>query len=228
MNQIALNANNPAATMSSREIAELIGKRHPDVKRDVEKMLFGLKEDVSNYARIYLDSMNRQQTEYHLDRDHVDCLLTGYSAELRMRVIQRWRELESQPRELTRMELLQLAIDSEQQRLELAGKLALAAPKAAFVDQYVQAEGSMTFRQVAKILNANERILRDVLVAEGAIYYLNGAMTPCQPHILAGRFEVKTGTSDRNNHVFAQTRFTPKGVQWVAGLWAKSMMQEAV
>ncbi|MGV3844093.1 Rha family transcriptional regulator [Citrobacter braakii] len=84
-----------AVTMSSREIAELTGKRHPDVKRDIEVMLDQLSEDVSNFARIYFDTMNRQQTEYQLDRRHVECLLTGYNAVLRMKVIDRMHELES-------------------------------------------------------------------------------------------------------------------------------------
>lgn len=65
-------------TMSSREIAELTGKRHPDVKRDIQSMLSELQEDVSSFAHIYLDSMRRGQTEYLLDREHTDCLLTGY------------------------------------------------------------------------------------------------------------------------------------------------------
>ncbi|WP_132578809.1 Rha family transcriptional regulator [Pseudomonas sp. LP_4_YM] len=92
------NANHDfvARTMSSREIAELTGKRHPDVKRDIQSMAKDLQEDVSSFARIYLDGMNRQQTEYLLDREHTDCLLTGYSAAMRMAVIKRWRELESQ------------------------------------------------------------------------------------------------------------------------------------
>lgn len=85
-----------ARTMSSREIAVLTGKRHPDVKRDIVAMLSDLKEDVSGFAHIYSDSRSRQQTEYLLDREHTECLLTGYSPMLRMRVIRRWRELESQ------------------------------------------------------------------------------------------------------------------------------------
>lgn len=99
-NTVALapqNANHDfvARKMSSREIAELTGKRHPDVKRDIQSMAKDLQEDVSSFARIYLDGMNRQQTEYLLDREHTDCLLTGYSAAMRMAVIRRWRELES-------------------------------------------------------------------------------------------------------------------------------------
>lgn len=83
-------------TMSSREIAELTGKAHYHVKRDIEVLLKDLGEDASKFGCIYQDRLKRAQTEYRLDRDHTDCLLTGYSAPLRMKVIRRWRELEEQ------------------------------------------------------------------------------------------------------------------------------------
>ncbi len=95
-----------AVTMSSREIAELTGKRHFHVTTDIEKMLVDLKEDATGFRAIYLDSMNREQTEYLLDREHTDCLLTGYSAAMRMVVIKRWRELEERAaRPMTQAEI---------------------------------------------------------------------------------------------------------------------------
>lgn len=92
------NANHDfvARTMSSREIASLTGKRHNNVKRDIAAMLADLKEDVLSFEHIYLDGQNREQVQYLLDREHTDCLLTGYSPALRMKVIRRWRELEGQ------------------------------------------------------------------------------------------------------------------------------------
>ena len=81
-------------TMSSREIANVTGKRHANVKRDIAAMLKELKLDVLSFEHIYLDGQNREQVEYMLDREHTDCLLTGYSAPMRMKVIRRWRELE--------------------------------------------------------------------------------------------------------------------------------------
>ncbi|WP_412458903.1 Rha family transcriptional regulator [Pseudomonas coronafaciens] len=89
-----LSSPNQSMTMSSREIAELTGKQPHHVKRDIERMFSELQEDVSKTGRIYLDSMNRSQTEYLLDRHHTECLLTGYSAKMRMAVIKRWHELE--------------------------------------------------------------------------------------------------------------------------------------
>ena len=56
--------------MSIKEVSitELI-KRHPDVKRDIEVLAEQLEVDVLTFQRIYLDSMNRKQTEYLLDNE---------------------------------------------------------------------------------------------------------------------------------------------------------------
>ena len=66
--------------MSSREIATLCGKRHSDVKRDIELLAAQLEVDVSKFGGIYTDSQNRQQTEYLLDKDTCLCLVAGYYA----------------------------------------------------------------------------------------------------------------------------------------------------
>ncbi len=88
--------------MTSREIAELTNKRHPDVSRDIRTMCNELKIDVSTIGRIYLDSMNRQQTEYVLDWELTFTLITGYSIKLRNAVIKRWGQLEQAVPTLTR------------------------------------------------------------------------------------------------------------------------------
>jgi phage antirepressor YoqD-like protein len=53
---------------------------------------------------------------------------------------------------------------------------------------------------------------------------MGGEWQAYQPHISAGRFEVKTDTAD-NGHAFNQAKFTPKGVTWVAGLWAQYKLE---
>lgn len=127
----ALIGNQPV-TMSSREIAELTGKRHPDVKRDTERMLVDLGEDVSRFAHIYTDSMNREQTEYRLDRELTETLLLGYSAPLRRKVIKRLRELEAMvasPRTLTTTETLiqMLTLQAEVERCQAEQAKAITA-----------------------------------------------------------------------------------------------------
>ncbi len=82
--------------MTSREIAKLTGKIHKNVLQDTRGMLSELEKDGLIYERIYLDSMNRQQTEYVLDQELTFTLITGYSIKLRNAVIKRWLELEHQ------------------------------------------------------------------------------------------------------------------------------------
>ena len=83
-------------TMSSREIAELTGKRHHNVMRDIVKMLNELDLDVIKFEGIYSDTLGRQQTEYNLDQELTITLISGYNAKLRHAIVKRWIELEKQ------------------------------------------------------------------------------------------------------------------------------------
>ncbi len=47
------------------------------LKRDIEKMLSDLGEDAPKFGDIYIDSMNREQTEYRLDRELTETLPIG-------------------------------------------------------------------------------------------------------------------------------------------------------
>lgn len=209
------------ATMSSREIAELTGKQHQHVKRDIESMLKDLEKDASSFGHIYLDSMNRQQTEYLLDKEYTECLITGYSAVLRMKVIKRLHELEEKTQlptdYLSALKALTVEVE-ERQKLEQT--LAIAAPKAQFVDSYVTATGLMGFREAAKLLKVKESDFREFLIENKIMYRLAGKMSPYSQHLDAGRFEVKTGENQSNGQAFTQAKFTPKGIEWVAGLLA--------
>lgn len=72
-------------TMSSREIADLCEKRHPDVRRDIKAMVSGLGDDVSRFAHTYKDAAGRDQEEYHLPKDLTLTLVAGYNVVLRKR-----------------------------------------------------------------------------------------------------------------------------------------------
>lgn len=81
-------------TMTTREIAKLTGKQVQHVNRDTIAMFKELEIDASKSGRIYLDSMNRQKTEYVLDQELTFTLITGYNIKLRNLVVKRWLELE--------------------------------------------------------------------------------------------------------------------------------------
>lgn len=218
-------------TMSSREIADLTGKEHFHVMRDIREMLAALAEDESKFGGIYLDAYSREQACFNLPKDLTITLVAGYNVQMRHAIVKRWQELEAKqakPTELSRMDILKLAMESEQARIEAEHKLALAAPKVEFVDKFVQAStGSKTFRQVCKLLKVNEREFRAFLEARGVMYRLGGEWVPYAQHLDAGRFEVKTGVAD-NEHAYTATRFTAKGVEWIAGEWGKHQVLQQV
>lgn len=83
-------------TMTSREIAEVTGKKLYHVNRDILAMLNELNLDKSKFGSIYFDNKNRQQVEYVLDEELTLTLVTGYSVKLRNAVIKRWKQLENQ------------------------------------------------------------------------------------------------------------------------------------
>lgn len=89
-----------------------------------------------------------------------------------------------------------------------------AKPKVEFVDRYVEATGSKTFREVAKILDVTEKDFRAYLTEDKVCYRVNGCLMPYSDRISAGYCEVKTG--ERNGHAWVQVRFTPKGITWIA------------
>lgn len=94
------------ATMTSREIAELTGKRHSDVLRDIDNLLESLNADLrygfktSSYVS---GEPPREYRMFAMDRDSSYCLVAGYDANARMRIIKRWQELETQTATVTRL-----------------------------------------------------------------------------------------------------------------------------
>ncbi|EHV2390367.1 Rha family transcriptional regulator [Salmonella enterica] len=98
-------------TMSSREIAKLTRKEHKHVIRDIWEMLndlYSITKDgpdlgnkknqmvtLTDGVDVTIDSRS-YVSNFRLDKPHVECLLTGYSAVLRMTVIKHIYKLEEQ------------------------------------------------------------------------------------------------------------------------------------
>lgn len=148
------SSQNVARTMSSVEIAELTGKLHKNVLADIRSMLAELEIDSADFSAQYKDSTGRFLPCFNLNREMTDTLLTGYSAKMRLAVVRRWRELEAaiaQPRELSRMDLIQLAFEAEQARLQLTIQVEAQATKIHSLENLFK-EG-MTHTQFCKGLN---------------------------------------------------------------------------
>jgi len=203
--------NNSAPTMTSREIAELTGKNHSDVKRDIENTLSQAEIDVSKFADSYIDTQNRWQKEYRLPKRECDLVVSGYSVKYRLAIIDRWQELENNNEKFvvpkTLPEALRLAAD-------LADQLAIAAPKVAVYELLADRKGDVSTTIVAKELSTTaiklNRFLRD-----NGIKWLNADLPK------AGYESWFNVVADvKNGHEFTQCLITPAGQLAIAELWA--------
>lgn len=119
-------------TMSSREIAELTGKRHDNVLRDIDFIHSNLSESSKSVS--YKEYNNQSQREWLLTKRDTLLVVSGYSVELRARIIHRWQELEEQvikpalPDFANPAEAARAWANEYEQKVKLEQQLALAAP----------------------------------------------------------------------------------------------------
>lgn len=221
-------------TMSSREIAELTGKNHADVLRDIRVMLEQLGEEAglaSRFAGNYIGENGRSFPQYQLPRRECLILVSGYNVAMRARIIDRWQELEAAapalPNFADPVAAARAWADAEESKRLALAQLEEAKPAVAFVNRYVASETAKGFREVCKLLGAKEPHFRAFLRDEKIMYFLGGEWAPYAQHLEAGRFVVKTGAA-ASGHAFTRTLFTAKGVNWIAGQWAKYQLRSHV
>lgn len=213
-------------TMSTREIASLLGKKHSNIKVSAERLA---ENGTIALQGSKFEHNGNTYEEYLLDKRSSVILVAQNCPEFTAAIVDRWQWLESQQAPKIPQTYAAALIEAGRLALEVekqAEQLAIAAPKVAFVDRYVASTGNKGFRQVAKLLKAKENSFRAFLSVNKILYQLGGEWVPYQNHIDAGRFEVSTGTA--NEHAYNTARFTPKGVEWIAGLWAVHNLKQSV
>ena len=204
-------------TMSSREIAELTGKEHRHVRRDIQIMCEQLKIDESRFGHTYVDSMNRNQYEYLLDQETSLCLVAGYSAPLRMAIIKRWKELEDQalkpqlPDFTNPVEAARAWANEVEAKQIAQEQLQIAAPKVEYFDRVADVHNYMNATTVGQKVGLSGTALNKQL-EQFNVY--NRA-------IKTGRvfqqwfIDQGLGVMKKTDNGYNQSRFTNKGEQWV-------------
>lgn len=222
-------------TMSSREIAELVESNHADVRRSIERLAERGVISLPPLAEVKTQRQRRAETimVYNLCKRDSYIVVAQLSPEFTARLVDRWQQLEAQAAQhafqipTTLSGALMLAAQQAEQIEQQQAQLAHAAPKVEFFDRYADATGLKGFREVAKLLKANEREFRDYLIDNGIMYRLARVLTAKQSHINAGWFVVKAGASESTGHAYNRTLFTPKGVEWIAERWTKHLRDGA-
>jgi phage antirepressor YoqD-like protein len=202
-------------TMSSREIAELLEKQHSNIKISAERLTE--KGVIGTLALQEFTHNGNTYTEYLLNKRDSLILVAQNSPEFTARIVDRWQELEAQQMAAvpqTFAAALRLAAEQaekiEQQQLLIAQQ----QPAVAFVGRYVEAESNKGIREVAKVLGVKERMFVAYCIDNDILFREHGNLQPFAKWIDAGHFVVKTG--EKSGFAFVQTRFTPKGIAWIA------------
>ena len=218
LNKLAVKENQEQ-TMTSLELMDIVNNSRIDAGETLHeprKFLAKVEDEIDDLTgkKFRLNNNQTKTVYYDLTRDQ--CMLVGMreSKAVRRNVLLKLKEKQRPQIPQTMAEALQLAADQARQ-------LELAAPAVEFVTRYVESEQSLGFRQVAKLLKIKENEFRLFLYDNKIFYKLAGKMTPLAQHLDAGRFTVKAGVNDAGVS-FTQTKFTPKGVEWIAGLLASS------
>ena len=196
---------NAKETMSSLEIAELTGKQHSHVMRDIRNILEqGVAE--SNFGLgSYSDANGQNRPCYFLTKKGCLILASGYDALLRERIINRWEELELEKKqELPKLpqtfaEALRLAAEQAEQLEKQQGRIEEMKPKEEFFDQVTDSKDACDMATVAKVLNMGIgrnklfEILRDNKILQGNNQPMQRYVDSCWFRVIETQFTKPNG-----------------------------------
>jgi anti-repressor protein len=202
--------------MDSRELARLLEARHSDVIKSIETQL--PKVGYTDHPHTYKNVQNGQEYKFYLlPYRETMILASGFSIELRSKIVDRWIELEGAKTPKTFAEALQLAADQAKLIEQQNTQITLMQPKAEFYDAVTDSTDAIEMKDAAKVINAGigrndlMKLLRDKKV-------LMDNNTPYQSYIDKGYFRViETKNTDQygTTRIFLQTVVYQRGVEFI-------------
>ena len=215
-------------TMSSREIATLCEKEHKNVIRDIRNMLDSLDGSLLSHEYYQILTDERGYTSEILLNENLSInLVTGYNPTLRLRMVQHWQELRK-PKELTRMELIELAMHAERERIALENKVEQLQPKADAYEILSGAKGSVSIRVASGELKVPEKKFIQWLLDNDWAYRegnrTDGKLLPHAHRKEQGYLELVSVVTYNTGEAVArsQTKVTQKGLTRLAQIFSKN------
>jgi Rha family phage regulatory protein len=225
--------------IDSREVAEMVGKQHNDLLKDIRRYVQQLGEGKISHTDFftesqYTDKSNRQKPCYLVTKKGCEFIahkLTGVKGtEFTAKYINRFHEMEDviQTQLPSGNNLIALAVIEAQKMLEQKDKKidelkvenTRMKPKEIFADAVSASDSSMLVRDVAKMIRQNgvqlgEKRFYKWLREKG--YICQGSTAPTQKAMELGLFEIVVRTVERGNGLPLETKttkITGKGQQY--------------
>lgn len=197
MSAIGDSSNLARQVMSTREIAQLTGKSHDNVLRDARRLVAEgvLKSEETPYTH---PQNGQSYPEFLLSQRDTLVLVSGYNAQLRAKIIDRWQELEARVLAQVKIpqtfaEALRLAADQAERNHELQQFIQKQAPKVAAIQRLAAACGAICITDAAKQLQVAPSKLFDWLEQNRWIFRRKGSKRwiAYQPRITSGLMKHK-------------------------------------
>lgn len=214
--------------LDSREVAEMVGKQHNDLLKDIRRYVQQLSEGKISHTDFftesqYTDKSNRQKPCYLVTKKGCEFIahkLTGVKGtEFTAKYINRFHEMEDTIKTQLPQgnDLIALAVIEAQKMIaERDKQIERMKPKEIFADAVSASETSILVGDLAKLLKQNgidigQKRLFEWLRANGYLIKRKGAdwNMPTQKSLELGLFEIKESTHIDGNGCNVTTR-TPK------------------
>lgn len=197
----------PFNKMTSMDIAEITGKRHDHILRDIqdemEKLHSAGISTAPKFGARTREGLTGAIPYYELSKEGVLQLAARYDAVVRARLIEKVLVQEQQKLPQTFAEALRLAADLEEERQILL-------PKAEYYDAMAERNHLTNFRDTAKELKITETDFIEALIITGYVYRDNkGKIKPIALYV-PELFEIKEFVA-KNNFAGNQTLVTHAG-----------------
>lgn len=172
-------------TMSTREIAELLGKAHTNIKISADRL--AEKGTIALQGSTFEHNGN-EYIEFLLNKRDSLILVAQNSPEFTAAIVDRWQELEAQTQPPA-PQLPQNYLEALEQLVEKEKLLIAQAPKVAFVDNLVTRHNLMTATQVGAKHKMSAVKINKFLDELGGVYSKahKRSRVFCQPFIDDGR-----------------------------------------
>ena len=219
--QIA-NLATTALTMTSREIADLVGKQHSNIKISADRL--SEKGVIGTLAVQEFTHNGNKYTEYLLNKRDSLILVAQNCPEFTARIVDRWQELESKSSfqiPTTLSAALRLAADQADTIEAQQARLAITTPKAEALDRITLSDGSMCLTNAAKVLGMPPKKFIDWMQQNDWIYRRAGSSKHIgyQSRVQAGYLDHKVTTvsrTDGTEKTVEQVLVTTKGLAKLA------------
>lgn len=248
MQELVIQNSNGSDVTTSLIVAQVFGKNHKDVLRDIEKLSCSEDFRVRNFAHTpYTHPQNGQVYHYYeMTKDGFSFLVMGYTgtkaAEFKEKFISEFNKREMMLKDddyilMRSQQILQKRVEAAEQRVKAleadnaskeetisiqAEKIKESAPKVKIYNEYISSTGTYTATQLAKEYGWGAETLNRKLKEMGIQYKQNGQW------LLYSRYDGKNYTksiprtytkSDGTIGTQMQTVWTSQGREFIHSLF---------